>query len=287
MVIELKRDAEDERGRTEGIEFQAIRYAASSRKMTGNDVVDLLAHNLRRRARKGEVPLDQYRVDARHAIEAHHEYEPGSLTEADFDELIDPSTQQKIYLVAADFDPEVTAACAWLREHDPQISTDGWGPYQPAIRREFGSSVGHGVLVKGYADPNVGRYAPPKLIGAERTNIRGISDLFTICTSHVERLNLTIRTFMRRFTRLAIGFSKKLENLVAATALHVGTYNFLRRHRSLEGCTPAMAAGVVDTLWTWDTFYDAVMEQEQQRKRREGVERMLRRMREVTESRVD
>ena len=49
---------------------------------------------------------------------------------------------------------------------------------------------------------------------------------------------------MKRFTRLALGFSKKLENLAAATAIHVAVYNFCRMHRTL-GCTPAMAAGVI------------------------------------------
>ena len=51
--------------------------------------------------------------------------------------------------------------------------------------------------------------------------------MVTICTSHVERNNLTIRTFMKRFNRLTIGFSKKLENLAAATALHMANYNFV------------------------------------------------------------
>jgi hypothetical protein len=45
----------------------------------------------------------------------------------------------------------------------------------------------------------------------------------------VERNNLTIRTFLRRFTRLTVGFSKKLENLTAAVAMHIANYNFVWR----------------------------------------------------------
>jgi IS1 family transposase len=139
----------------------------------------------------------------------------------------------------------------------PQISTDGWGPYVPAIARSFVGSVRHGVLVKNYVNPEVGRYAPPDLVKADRYNVQGISDLATICTSHVERCNLTIRTFMRRFTRLALGFSKKLENLAAATAIHVAVYNFCRIHSTIR-CTPAMAAGVIDRLWGMGDLFDAV-----------------------------
>ena len=92
---------------------------------------------------------------------------------------------------------------------------------------------------------------------AERFNVNGIHNLGTICTSHVERCNLTIRTFMRRFTRLALGFSKKVENLAAATAIHVAVYNFCRIHSTIR-CTPAMAAGVIDRLWSMDDLYEAV-----------------------------
>ena len=52
----------------------------------------------------------------------------------------------------------------------------------------------------------------------------------------------------RRFTRLTNGFSKKLENLRAALALHFAWYNLVRIHRTLR-ITPAMAAGVSDRVW--------------------------------------
>ncbi len=160
----------------------------------------------------------------------------------------------------------------------PQISTDGWGPYAPCIARSFGRSVRHGVLIKQYVNPEVGRYAPPALIKAERINVQGIRDLGTICTSHVERNNLTIRTFMKRFTRLALGFSKKLENLAAATAIHVAVYNFCRMHGSLK-CTPAMAAGVIDRLWDMNDLYDAVMDRAERKRRAARIERLIARLR--------
>ena len=72
---------------------------------------------------------------------------------------------------------------------------------------------------------------------------------YTICTSHVERTNLTIRTFMRRFTRLALGFGKKFENLEAAVNLHMAYYNFCWRPGKMR-ISPAMAAGVTERLWS-------------------------------------
>ena len=54
---------------------------------------------------------------------------------------------------------------------------------------------------------------------------------------------------MRRFTRLTNGFSKKLENHIAAISLHFMHYNFVRIHQSLK-VTPAMAASVTDHVWS-------------------------------------
>src|SRR5262245_10852107 len=47
VVIEIKRDADDEKGRREGVEFQAIRYAAASRKMTASAIINMFADYLK------------------------------------------------------------------------------------------------------------------------------------------------------------------------------------------------------------------------------------------------
>lgn len=57
-----------------------------------------------------------------------------------------------------------------------------------------------------------------------------------------------MRMNMRRFTRLTNAFSKKVENLGYALALHFMYYNFCRVHQTLR-ITPAMKAGVTDRLW--------------------------------------
>jgi IS1 family transposase len=149
----------------------------------------------------------------------------------------------------------------------PQLSTDGFPSYPGVIQDVFGSLAQHGVIIKNYADPNVGRYAPPEMVGTERRRIQFIEDLLTITTSHVERLNCTTRQFVKRFCRLTLAFSKKLRNLEAAIALHVAYYNFCWRMRGVDGkgtcgklrLPPAMQAGIVNTLWTMEDLYDAVM----------------------------
>ena len=76
----------------------------------------------------------------------------------------------------------------------------------------------------------------------------GAPDPKRICTSHVERQNLTMRTNIRRFTRLTNGFSKKWENHWTGLCLWFGYYNFCRIHSSIR-VTPAMEAGVTDHMW--------------------------------------
>ena len=54
---------------------------------------------------------------------------------------------------------------------------------------------------------------------------------------------------MRRFTRLTNAFSKKVENHIAAIAIHYMHYNFCRIHQTLR-VTPAMATGISDHVWS-------------------------------------
>jgi IS1 family transposase len=132
-----------------------------------------------------------------------------------------------------------------------QLSSDSMSAYVEACEAAFGANVDYGQIVKTYeAEPiGPGRYSPPKVISTERTIISGDPDPSRICTSHIERLNLTTRMQVRRFTRLTNAFSKKMENLRAAVGLHFAHYNLVRSHSSLR-VTPAMEAGVTNRMWS-------------------------------------
>ncbi len=77
----------------------------------------------------------------------------------------------------------------------------------------------------------------------------GDPEMTRISTSHVERLNLTVRMHLRRFARLTNAFSKSLIHLRAAVALFIAWYNFCKTHQSLR-VTPAMEAGITDHVWS-------------------------------------
>jgi IS1 family transposase len=186
-------------------------------------------------------------------------------------------TTQTTAMFVADLEQRLYRTPDTIGDHRPQISTDGWGPYGPTIAESFRNTVRHGVLVKNYVNPEVGRYAPPALVKADRFNVNGISDLTTICTSHVERMNGSIRQFVKRFTRLTYAFSKKLENLAAAVAIHAAVYNFCRIHRSLKA-TPAMAAGIVGELWIMENLFDAVTQHAERQKRDARIAKLAARL---------
>ncbi len=135
-----------------------------------------------------------------------------------------------------------------------QLTTDGHKPYIEAVEGAFGNNIDYAMLVKHYSNPGEAkqaqkRYSPSQFVKADKRRIAGDPDVKAVSTSHVERQNLTMRMGMRRFTRLTNGFSKKIENLECAVALHFMYYNFGRIHKTLR-VTPAMEAGITDHVWT-------------------------------------
>lgn len=133
-----------------------------------------------------------------------------------------------------------------------QISTDAWTGYPETIEYHLGARVAYGMVVKEFVQPppeEIRRYAPPRMLRAEKVAVYGEPDEKRMGTSRVERSNWTIRTHLRRMTRLSNGFSRKRENLKANLALFFAYYNFVKIHRSIR-MTPAMKAGIARQPWS-------------------------------------
>lgn len=133
-----------------------------------------------------------------------------------------------------------------------QLTTDGHKAYLEAVEGAFGADVDYAQLIKLYGaapESAKGRYSPADCTGIKKRRVEGDPDIKHVSTSYVERSNLTMRMSMRRFTRLTNAFSKKLGNHIHALALYFVFYNFCRIHKTLK-MSPAMAAGISDTLWS-------------------------------------
>ena len=155
----------------------------------------------------------------------------------------------------------------------PQITSDGWRAYPAAIKHEFGRLVDFAVVVKTFsgvpdgAKTTQSRYSPPPVLSVVKRPMIGAPDPAHISTSYIERANLTLRMSCRRLTRLTNAFSKKTENHIAAQAISFMHYNFARKHGSLAGRTPAMAAGLSNKVWTYEDIVGLLAETEPKAKR--------------------
>lgn len=139
--------------------------------------------------------------------------------------------------------------------HDFQITTDGWQPYKRLIPTHL-RGADFAILIKVYAHgQDTGRYSPGQIIELKYKTIAGEPVMDDVCTSHVERNNLTMRLWIRRFTRLTMGFSRKLENHEAALGLYFACYNFVVKHGTIK-TTPAVAAGIASEPWTVEQLID-------------------------------
>jgi IS1 family transposase len=146
-----------------------------------------------------------------------------------------------------------------------QLSTDGFGAYKTEVDFTFLNELHYAQVIKEYANPGEAdytarKYSPSPFIRARKTVVCGTPCPDHISTSYSERTNLSIRLFNRRFTRLTLGYSKKLANLKHSFALFTAHFNFCRIHSALKvqsadslktiQRTPAMAANLTDHVWT-------------------------------------
>ena len=123
-----------------------------------------------------------------------------------------------------------------------QITTDGFKPYSWAIPLHFRKrKVDFAQIIKVRQKSVV--------CSKEVTIVMGHPKEDLICTSFIERHNLTMRMSIKRMARKTICLSKKIENHEAALALFFVWYNFCRVHQTIK-TTPAVKHGIAEKPWT-------------------------------------
>lgn len=131
-----------------------------------------------------------------------------------------------------------------------QVTSDGLATYTHNVPLTMGSRVDFAQLIKSYASTQEEtRYSPAKITGIDKQVRFGNPNENRISTSYAERLNLSVRMHVRRFTRLTNAFSKSARHHEAMVALFVAWYCFCRKHETI-GSTPAMASRLADHRWT-------------------------------------
>lgn len=99
-----------------------------------------------------------------------------------------------------------------------QITTDSFHAYTKVVPKYLHGRTDFATLQKIYAlplprkDEVYRRYSPERCTGVKRRVRCGSPRADRISTSFVERSNLTLRHFNKRFARLGLGWSRKLEN---------------------------------------------------------------------------
>lgn len=142
-----------------------------------------------------------------------------------------------------------------------QITTDGFKSYEAGVPMTFFQDVDFAQLIKQYkSTQEETRYSPATIIRADKVVRFGNPDVNKVCTSHVERLNLTVRMQCRRFTRLTNAHSKSLPHHIAMQAIFVAWYNFCRKHETIK-TTPAVQSGLAVKTLTLKELLIAASEQ--------------------------
>lgn len=149
----------------------------------------------------------------------------------------------------------------------PLWVSDGWKAYIFALLLQFHRLVhqikrsGRGRPPKPKMIPHPGlRYAQVikqrewgRVVGIEKRIVFGEEetiDLKEVITSHIERLNGTMRLHVTPLHRKTRCFAKKKSNLQEQVTLFKSYYNFCLPHYSLNYQTPAQATGIIDKRLT-------------------------------------
>jgi IS1 family transposase/transposase-like protein len=133
------------------------------------------------------------------------------------------------------------------------LSTDAFQPYERIVKWHLGQRVDYGQVMKIFGvnpKEDQRKYSPARILGCRKRPVLGQPQIDQTCTSHCERMNGSIRNFVKRMGRLTYCFSKRWANHRAALALFFAHYNFCRKHRSLRGQTPAMCHGLATEVWS-------------------------------------
>lgn len=143
-----------------------------------------------------------------------------------------------------------------------QVTSDAWKAYPYLVRKYLLPRLDYAIMQKNFAAPPgeieaKRRYSPAPFIGVTIKVKAGAPRADRICTSFVERQNLSVRHFNKRFARLGLGWSRKLDNHRAAIALCVCAYNWCKVHSTL-GCTPAVGSGLAKENWTIERLIEEI-----------------------------
>ncbi|WP_437275456.1 transposase [Sorangium sp. So ce375] len=149
----------------------------------------------------------------------------------------------------------------------PQLTSDGFAPYIPAVGASFGTSIDYMQTVKNYRSGSRGRrddhrYEPPRDPFITKSVVYGAPDPAKASTSYVERLNGTTRHQNGRMRRLCLAFSKRIEHHRAAVALTYAYYNLCHVVKTLR-VTPAVQAGITDHVWSLDELLETLLVEEE------------------------
>jgi hypothetical protein len=160
-------------------------------------------------------------------------------------------------------------------DHPPAVATDGKGAYREAMVETWGAVPAYQNVGRPPTQKQPGKDWQYVKVVKERVGYRLVGVSVTVVygdpkttlanlgghTAYVERTNLTTRQMNGRLVRKTLSFSKQVTALRDACAWEDGVYNLTRPLKTLRypvlserrkwlPCSPAMAAGVTDHIWT-------------------------------------